>query len=61
MNKKENVEKDQNFNNPNNSEKPLNNSRNKLKKKIFNIQKILSKYNEKLKKIIILIYLIFKV
>jgi hypothetical protein len=30
MNKKENVEKDQNFDNPNNSEKPLNNSRNKL-------------------------------
>ena len=50
MNKKENVEKDQNFDNPNNSEKPLNNSRNKLKKTIFNIQKILSKYNEKLKK-----------
>ena len=47
MNKKENEEKDQNFDNPNNSEKPLNNSRNKL---IFNIQKILSKYNEKLKK-----------
>jgi hypothetical protein len=50
MNKQENVEKDQNFDNPNNSEKPLNNSRNKLKKKIFNIQKIQSNYNEKLKK-----------
>lgn len=50
MNKQENVEKDQNFDNPINSEKTLNNSRNQLKKKIFNIQKIISKYNEKVKK-----------